>query len=249
MYAPLAMYAFNTREVSVVVVSRALLIGFILAGIQLLIARAVLRSWGRAGLAVSLLLVLFLSYGHLYNFLKATPELVSLGRHRIIGPLYLMILLAGLLRLVWKVRRTRRITIAMNAAAVILLALPLAQSVYDTLSLARETEQVSKLSPTGTIKHGCDLRYFRNGFSGMIPECPEEQPGLLRAFCVSSFPPFWMKDGHPGFYMLIPGAFGSSGPMRYGRIISLSSCSTMWQCQTNVPALLNCPRMRVTSPG
>jgi hypothetical protein len=25
-------------------------------------------------------------------------------------------------------------------------------------------------------------------------------------------------------------------PIRYGRIISLSSCSTMWQCQTKRPA-------------
>jgi hypothetical protein len=25
---------------------------------------------------------------------------------------------------------------------------------------------------------------------------------------------------------------GGFGPMKYGRIISLSSCSTMWQCQT-----------------
>ena len=31
---------------------------------------------------------------------------------------------------------------------------------------------------------------------------------------------------------------GCSGPMRYGRIISLSSCSTMWQCQTNWPGVV-----------
>ena len=29
------------------------------------------------------------------------------------------------------------------------------------------------------------------------------------------------------------GCPGCLGPMRSGRIISLSSCSTMWQCQTN----------------
>ena len=28
------------------------------------------------------------------------------------------------------------------------------------------------------------------------------------------------------------------GPMRYGRIISLSSCSTMWQCHTNWPGVV-----------
>jgi hypothetical protein len=37
--------------------------------------------------------------------------------------------------------------------------------------------------------------------------------------------------------------------MRYGRIISLSSCSTMWQYHTNWPALTNRIRSLVTWPG
>jgi len=42
---------------------------------------------------------------------------------------------------------------------------------------------------------------------------------------------------------------GCSGPMRYGRIISLSSCSTMWQCQTYWPGLSKRIATRVTCPG
>jgi hypothetical protein len=42
---------------------------------------------------------------------------------------------------------------------------------------------------------------------------------------------------------------GCTGPIRYGRIISLSSCSTMWQCQTNWPGLVNLSRSLVTWPG
>jgi hypothetical protein len=38
-------------------------------------------------------------------------------------------------------------------------------------------------------------------------------------------------------------------PIAYGRIISLSSCSTMWQCHTNSPSTSNRPRTLVTSPG
>jgi hypothetical protein len=47
------------------------------------------------------------------------------------------------------------------------------------------------------------------------------------------------QDGCPGW----------TGPMRYGRIISLSSCSRMWQCHTNWPGVSNRDRTRVTSPG
>src|SRR3990172_361947 len=46
----------------------------------------------------------------------------------------------------------------------------------------------------------------------------------------------WYGDSgylHTTNYIPPPGASGSAGPIRYGRIISLSSCSTMWQCQTN----------------
>ena len=42
---------------------------------------------------------------------------------------------------------------------------------------------------------------------------------------------------------------GCSGPIRYGRIISLSSCSRMWQCQTYWPACAKCAFTRVISPG
>jgi hypothetical protein len=45
-------------------------------------------------------------------------------------------------------------------------------------------------------------------------------------------PPRLTRQGWPG----------CTGPMRYGRIISLSSCSTMWQCHTNCPGLVNCAR-------
>jgi len=38
-------------------------------------------------------------------------------------------------------------------------------------------------------------------------------------------------------------------PMKYGRIISLSSCSTMWQCQTKSPGTLKVALTRVISSG
>jgi hypothetical protein len=41
----------------------------------------------------------------------------------------------------------------------------------------------------------------------------------------------------------------SYGPTRYGRIISLSSCSTMWQCQTYRPAWSKSALTLVISPG
>ncbi len=40
-----------------------------------------------------------------------------------------------------------------------------------------------------------------------------------------------------------------AGPIRYARIISWSSCSTMWQCHTKRPARSKVAFTRVISPG
>ncbi len=48
---------------------------------------------------------------------------------------------------------------------------------------------------------------------------------------------------------VVTGPAGGAGPTRNGRIISLSSCSRMWQCQTNRPARVNLALTRVSSPG
>ena len=68
----------------------------------------------------------------------------------------------------------------------------------------------------------------------------------------------FVRGAGPPISMMVPsgravrvymGCPGCSGPMRYGRIISLSSCSTMWQCQTNWPGVVNCALNAVTWPG
>jgi hypothetical protein len=43
--------------------------------------------------------------------------------------------------------------------------------------------------------------------------------------------------------------YGATGPTSNGRIISLSSCSTMWQCHTKRPGMSNLARTVVISSG
>jgi hypothetical protein len=71
--------------------------------------RLLLRHTSKAALATTLLSILFYSYGHLYQLLRSTPGLgATLGRHRYLAPLYLIVLVVG----VWLI--ARRLTSARN---------------------------------------------------------------------------------------------------------------------------------------
>ncbi|HSB90770.1 MAG TPA: hypothetical protein VLD63_12165 [Anaerolineales bacterium] len=98
------------------------------AGLLLLLAWLWLRSWQRAALVASILLVLFFSYGHVYTFLKAvTISGFYPFRHRTLGVLW--IAMAGLG--VWWASRRRpeisRLTQALNVVSLALLILPVFQ--------------------------------------------------------------------------------------------------------------------------
>jgi len=67
--------------------------------------------------------------------------------------------------------------------------------------------------------------------SGGEASGPDREPGEI-----AEVTPFGYEVGWPG----------CAGPIRYGRIISLSSCSTMWQCHTNWPGESNLIFTRVT---
>jgi hypothetical protein len=83
-YPTLALLAYNIDWLRPQQALRALLLS-IGAGMLLLVVLArLLRSWHRAGLLVSLFLVLFFAYGHLYDSVKLGlgPEI---GRHRFLA--------------------------------------------------------------------------------------------------------------------------------------------------------------------
>jgi len=155
----LALYANNANEVSASNLLRPLILSMALAIALLVIGRPILRSWKRAGLAASLVLLLFGSYGHLYNLLKATEWLNPFARHRMIGPLYLLLLLAGLILIAWRPRRYNRLTVILNLCMALLLAFPLLQSAVGAVSAASRAQQAiqqpapqpSLISPPGQL--------------------------------------------------------------------------------------------------
>lgn len=124
VFPTLALLANNLQEIEMAEALRAVLVSLAGAVFLTAVLRLAVKDWHKAAAISSLVLVLFFSYGHSYNLLESHSLAgVSLGRHRILALLYLVIFGAG----VWWITRpgrelrllNRTIDIMMTAAVVL----------------------------------------------------------------------------------------------------------------------------------
>ncbi|MGW8250808.1 MAG: sulfatase-like hydrolase/transferase, partial [Anaerolineales bacterium] len=91
-YPVIALLANNIEEVPAGVALRALLISLALSLLLFALLRLVLKGLIKAGISTSVALIVFFSYGHIYNFLGLREIFgLELGRHRVLAPLVLLV--------------------------------------------------------------------------------------------------------------------------------------------------------------
>ena len=160
IYPVLALAAFNIAQIDISSTYRAFAFSFILAGSLYLVLRLVMRNWMKAAFLTLLLLILFFSYGHVYNFLKnpANP-LLGLTRHRILGPVWLGLVGLAIWYTTRKIANLAAITLALNVMALVLLIFPALQigqfeaktharaSVVNTSNSSTTSQQASQSYP------------------------------------------------------------------------------------------------------
>ncbi len=143
LYPIAALLAANIGEVEIEATLRALLAAG-LAGLALYsLLRAMRQTPRRAALAASLTLILFFTYGHVYNAFKEAG-LLELARHRLLAPLWLGLLVLGLW---WALRRARP-TNPLQALTLI-AALGLAFSVYQVVATQLARQRSVAATPLG----------------------------------------------------------------------------------------------------
>jgi hypothetical protein len=123
-YPVLALLAYNIDWLRPQQGLRALLLSIGVALLLLVVLARLLHSWHRAGLLVSLFLILFFSYGHLYDSLKLGLG-AEIGRHRYLAPVFLA---AGAGLAWWILRRVRHpeaATRVLNLVGAVAVAFPL----------------------------------------------------------------------------------------------------------------------------
>lgn len=125
VYPILVLLARNIQEVYPSAAVRSLLVALVATAILLTAGRLVFGSWAKAAIWVSVFLIIFFTYGHLYLILKANPMLYPIiGRHRVLVVVTLVILVGLAWLLVKRVKQTGLATQAFNLIAILLLILP-----------------------------------------------------------------------------------------------------------------------------
>ncbi len=123
-----AFLAHNLTQVFPSVAFLPLAISVTSAGILLVIMHAILRNWRRAAMVVTILLVMFFLYGHVYSFLKGFSIFgFPAFRHRTLAPTWLILTGLG----VWWACRTKSnlqtFTLALNVTGAVLFVMPIIQ--------------------------------------------------------------------------------------------------------------------------
>ncbi len=152
IYPTLALYAVNIHEVSSFVIWRPLIIILIAASLLLLTSRLVLHNWQKASLVSSFIIMLFFSYGRLYELLKTTPLVeMNIVRHRYLVPIFMIIIITGGWLMMRYFRNLKPITGILNTVAIILLALPIYQIAAYSINSSSGEQAASNWSPSTSL--------------------------------------------------------------------------------------------------
>jgi len=125
-YPVIALFAFNMGQSRLTDAVRALVILPVMAGALLALFSLLLKDKGRAGMLVSLIFLLFFSYGHLLNRLSSTRFGPFFDRVPwLIAVIYAIIFLVGSFFIITRIKNGLTFTFALNVMGLVLLVIPL----------------------------------------------------------------------------------------------------------------------------
>jgi hypothetical protein len=128
LFPVLALLSSNIYEVDPRVVLRPLLVTASATAILMGLLRILLRSWHKAALIATLVVVTFFSYGHLYGVVKNSQVLgFIVGRHRYLLPTLGLLTIAVAWWVARSHRRFQNLTVILNVVGIVLVALPVMQ--------------------------------------------------------------------------------------------------------------------------
>ncbi len=157
IFPVLTLLGHNITEVSLDVSARPIIV--VLAGTLFLFValRLALRNWLQAGLVLSLFLMLFFTYGQVYNLLKANPLTAAhLARHRYLLVVYAGLFMLGLVAIFRNHKGYPNATLTLNLVSTLLLVLPVYQIVrYSIVAPAGQTF-AAKWSPSVKLAASSD---------------------------------------------------------------------------------------------
>jgi hypothetical protein len=125
-YPILALLSYNIEWANIADAYRSLAVTLLFATILLLVTRWLTKDWLKAGLIVTLVVLLFFSYGHIYELLKKSEHFAAIGRHRYMIPTWGLLFTIATIFIVRTKSNLQSFTKALNIAAAAALILPVA---------------------------------------------------------------------------------------------------------------------------
>ncbi|MDX1435230.1 MAG: hypothetical protein R3335_00370 [Anaerolineales bacterium] len=160
-YPVIALLAVNADQVRAGQGLRSLLVSLLLTLILYALLRLLMGDWERAAIVAALAVVSFFAYGHLYQSVGALGDAgYALARHRYFIPVWILLLLLTFLWVRRRLKDPAPFTLALNAAALLLLIFPL----FRILSFESQFQAASS-GPQAAATGDCGL---------LVP--PGEQP-------------------------------------------------------------------------
>ncbi|HET9915032.1 MAG TPA: hypothetical protein VFQ13_24290 [Anaerolineales bacterium] len=96
VYPVLALYAFNRNEIVVTAIQQAVITSIIVTIVVIGLSLLVFRSWQKAAAHATLTLLLFYTYGHVYDFAQNITVFGKvLGRDRFLIPIWILLFVIG----------------------------------------------------------------------------------------------------------------------------------------------------------
>jgi hypothetical protein len=127
LFPPLALLGNNISQINPSITIRALLVVLALTLLLLGALRLIMRDWNKAAIVVTGFLVLFFSYGHIYNLIQNRILFgVNIGRHRVL----ILLFIIALALIIFGVTRRKDwlgLTMALNLIGAAALIFPLSQ--------------------------------------------------------------------------------------------------------------------------
>jgi len=141
-FPAITLLAHNIEEVNAIVALRALVLSKLAGILAYLTFKALFKDILKAGMMATLVLVLFFSYGHVYDYLDQISLLGNhLGRHRLLAPIWLALFM-GLFVLILRTRRPLQTwNSLLNVITAVTLVMPVGQiGLFAVRSLSARSE-------------------------------------------------------------------------------------------------------------
>jgi hypothetical protein len=153
-YPVIALLAQNLGQLELHAGLRALIFSLLAAAVLFLLARLLLRDSQRASLLVALVLLLFFTYGHVYDLIEdLSVSNILIGRHRYLILLYFACFAVGTAAILRIQRRLDGLNQALNLIGMVALAFPVAQILIFTVQSSTLTDPLRNINASAAAEN------------------------------------------------------------------------------------------------